>query len=37
MSGIARSTGQYGTREQAARLVDLLIDALTKGEAPTTC
>jgi AcrR family transcriptional regulator len=37
MSGIAQSTGQYGTRQQAARLTDLLIDALTKGEAPTTC
>jgi hypothetical protein len=31
MSGIAQSTGQYGTREQAARLVDLLTDGLTKG------
>lgn len=37
MSGIVQSTGQYGTREQAARLIDLLIDALTNGEAPTTC
>ena len=31
MSGIAQSTGQYGTRKQAARLIDLLMDALTKG------
>jgi AcrR family transcriptional regulator len=37
MSGIAQSTGQYGTREQAARLIDLLIDALTKGAPHTTC
>ena len=36
MSGIAQSTGEYGTREQAARLVDLLMDALTKGAAPAT-
>jgi AcrR family transcriptional regulator len=36
MSGIAQSTGQYGTREQAARLIDLLMDALTKGAAATT-
>jgi hypothetical protein len=35
-SGIAQSTGQYGTREQAARLIDLLMDALTKGAAATT-
>ena len=36
MSGIAQSTGQYGTREQATRLGDLLLDALTKGaNAPT--
>jgi AcrR family transcriptional regulator len=33
MSGIAQSTGQYGTREQATRLIDLLMDALTKGAA----
>ena len=33
MSGIAQSTGEYGTREQAARLIDLLMDALTKGSA----
>ena len=31
MSGIAQSSGQYGTREQAARLVDLLLDAPIKG------
>jgi hypothetical protein len=31
MSGIAKSTGQYGTREQASRLINLLMDALTKG------
>ena len=36
MSGIAQSTGQYGTREQAARLIDLLMDALTKGAAAAT-
>ena len=36
MSGIAQSTGQYGTREQAARLVDLLMDALTKGAVSAT-
>jgi AcrR family transcriptional regulator len=36
MSGIAQSTGQYGTREQAARLVDLLMDGLTKGAASAT-
>jgi AcrR family transcriptional regulator len=36
MSGIAQSTGEYGTREQAVRLVDLLMDALTKGAAPAT-
>ena len=36
MSGIAQSAGQYGTREQAARLIDLLMDALTKGATPTT-
>ena len=36
MSGIAQSTGDYGTREQAARLVDLLMDALTKGAASAT-
>jgi AcrR family transcriptional regulator len=35
MSGIAQSTGQYGTREQAARLTDLLMDALTKGASAT--
>ena len=34
MSGIAQATAQYGTREQAARLTDLLMDALTKGAAP---
>ena len=34
MSGIAQATGQYGTREQAARLIDLLMDALTKGTLP---
>ena len=33
MSGIAQSTGQYGTREQAARLTGLLMDSLTKGTA----
>ena len=36
MSGIAQATGDYGTREQAARLVDLLMDALTKGAATPT-
>ena len=36
MSGIAQSTGQYGTREQAARLIDLLMDALTKGATAAT-
>ena len=36
MSGIAQSTGQYGTREQAARLIDLLMDALTKGADGST-
>ena len=36
MSGIAQSTGQYGTPEQAARLVDLLMDALTKDAVPAT-
>jgi AcrR family transcriptional regulator len=34
MSGIAQATGQYGTRDQAARLIDLLMDALTTGTAP---
>jgi hypothetical protein len=33
MSGIAQSTGQYGTREQAAHLTGLLMDSLTKGTA----
>jgi hypothetical protein len=36
MSGIAQSTGQYGTREQAARLTSLLMDALTKGAPAAT-
>jgi AcrR family transcriptional regulator len=36
MSGIAQSTGQYGTREQAARLIDLLMDGLTKGATGAT-
>jgi AcrR family transcriptional regulator len=36
MSGIAQSTGQYGTREQAARLIDLLMDSLTTGAATAT-
>jgi AcrR family transcriptional regulator len=36
MSGIAQSTGQYGTREQATRLIDLLMDALTKGAVSAT-
>jgi AcrR family transcriptional regulator len=31
MGGTAQSAGQYGTREQARRLIDLLMDALTKG------
>ena len=31
MSGVAQSTGQYGTRDQAARLIDLLMDGLTRG------
>jgi AcrR family transcriptional regulator len=34
MSGIAQSTGLYGTREQAGRLISLLMDALTKGTSP---
>ncbi|MCT2588807.1 TetR/AcrR family transcriptional regulator [Streptomyces sp. N2-109] len=33
MGGIALSAGQYATREQAGRLVALLMDALTKGSA----
>jgi hypothetical protein len=36
MSGIAQSTGQYGTCDQAARLVDLLLDGLTKGAVSAT-
>jgi AcrR family transcriptional regulator len=35
MSGIAQSTGQYGTRDQAARLTNLLMDGLTTGTAAT--
>lgn len=33
MGGIAQTTGQYSTREQTRRLIDLLMDALTKGAA----
>ena len=33
MSGVAQATGTYGTREQAGRLLDLVMDGLTRGAA----
>jgi AcrR family transcriptional regulator len=35
ISGVALATGEYGHREQATRLVDLLLDGLTKRAPPT--
>jgi AcrR family transcriptional regulator len=34
ISGVALATGEYGHREQATRLVDLLVDGLTKRAPP---
>jgi AcrR family transcriptional regulator len=31
VGGIAQAAGRYGTREQTLRLIDLVMDALTKG------
>jgi AcrR family transcriptional regulator len=35
ISGVALATGEYGNREQATRLLDLLLDGLTNGVPPT--
>jgi AcrR family transcriptional regulator len=35
ISGVALATAEYGNREQATRLLDLLVDGLTKGVRAT--